>query len=81
MVKIVTERNGYRLRDYVICKWAKNKEILGVIIAFNDNNKVLVEMLIGDKKSENIVKQLHEFEFSEIKPRDSFSLQYGLLDE
>ena len=80
-MKKITELNGYKLRDYVIWKWAKNKEILGVNIGFTNENKVIVEMLIGDKKSENIVKQRREFDFTEIKPRESFSLQYGLLDD
>lgn len=80
-MELIKEKNGYKLRDYVVCKWAKNKEVMGIILKFEEDDKVSVELLISDKKSPVVQKEIHTFDMEDIKPRDSFTLQYGIGEE
>ncbi len=75
------EQKGYKLRDYVFYKWGNNRDILAVIMGFTNEGQVELELIIGDKKSDVIKRQRRIADFSEIRPRDDFSLQYSIGDE
>ena len=76
MMTNLLEKNGYKLKDYVVVKWAKSREIVGVIKGFGDDDRVYVELIITDKKSDVVQFDCRWLSFDDIKGRPG--LQYGI---
>lgn len=74
----IYEKNGYKLRDFVIVKWANNRQVLGKILKFNDDDTVLLELMLTEKKSDIMQRMQKDFSFEDILPREDFKMQYGV---
>lgn len=75
---VIYEKNGYKLRDFVIVKWVNNRQVLGKILRFNDDDTVLIELLLTEKKSGIMQRMQKNIGFEEILPREDFKMQYGV---
>jgi len=79
MITNLREKNGYKLKDYIVVKWAKNREIIGIILGFGDDDRVWVELVITDKKSDVVQRDKRWINFEDIKGRPG--LQYGIGED
>lgn len=74
MGKTYTKKD-FSLRDYVIYNHAKNYETLATVRKLDDKGAT-IEVIIADKKSPSMCKDLLEVSYEDIVPYTEERLQY-----